>query len=627
MAEELGIFKLSKYYADLSLNCITLHNFNLDIKERYVKNLFYLDLSTPLSFSKIKKMRLRKSIFLILAFLASVIFLISKFPHIKKAQAAGSTYYVATNGNDSNPGTEAQPFLTVNKGVSVLTPGDTLYVKNGTYAEALEDVIPSGTSWSNAVTVAAYPGHSPELKPSGTARVLYFSGGDDSYIVIDGFVLNGENLSSDVVKITTGSNHIRIKNSEVKNGTNQGIIVTPTNSDYNEFINLNVHDNGTTSGAHGIYIRTANNLIENSNIYSNFYASVKFTNPAKNNTLRNNTLHDSGTTGVVLGIETTDANTYIYNNLIYGNALGFETTTSLDDYYIYNNTIYDNTTGFSVTFTAGDFGPAHDLYIYNNIFYNNSTAGIQLSDDAYTNIFIKNNIFYRSDDNIIDPGGVTTQEGNISRNPLFVDVDSSNYHLSSKSPAIDAGLTLTAVASDYDGITRPQGSAYDIGAYESEAAATPTPTPTLVAASPSVTVGGPFTPAVRVTEISGKPISITSTGIKTGQTVREVRPTFSGTAVSKSRIRITIESLESGKSFPGTTLADESGLWFWVSPPLSSGSYEATILSQDEQGNSGTTTVLFSIEEVEKETVPARITNLFELILDFLRKLFTPTSN
>src|SRR5262249_57275556 len=62
--------------------------------------------------------------------------LLGSLMHAQKSEAA--TYYVDTNGSDSNPGTEEQPFQTLSTGVLVLSPGDTLYVKNGTYtAEGL----------------------------------------------------------------------------------------------------------------------------------------------------------------------------------------------------------------------------------------------------------------------------------------------------------------------------------------------------------------------------------------------------------------------------------------------------------------------------------------------------------
>jgi hypothetical protein len=63
-----------------------------------------------------------------------VLFLLAlaRLPVSTAEAASAPSYYVATNGHDSNRGTEAQPFRTLRKGVSVLTPGATLYVKGGT---------------------------------------------------------------------------------------------------------------------------------------------------------------------------------------------------------------------------------------------------------------------------------------------------------------------------------------------------------------------------------------------------------------------------------------------------------------------------------------------------------------
>src|SRR5206468_10707449 len=123
--------------------------------------------------------------------------------------AAGNTFYVATTGSDSNPGTETSPFRTFNHGVSVLKPGDVLLVKPGTYAENNADAIPSGTSWSAPVTVKAYdPANRPILRPSsGADKVLLFDG-PQQYIIIDGFVLDATNIVSNAIKLTSGASHI-----------------------------------------------------------------------------------------------------------------------------------------------------------------------------------------------------------------------------------------------------------------------------------------------------------------------------------------------------------------------------------------------------------------------------------
>ena len=46
---------------------------------------------------------------------------------------AGTEYFVAPNGDDNNAGSSAAPFRSVRKGLSVLQPGDTLTLREGTY--------------------------------------------------------------------------------------------------------------------------------------------------------------------------------------------------------------------------------------------------------------------------------------------------------------------------------------------------------------------------------------------------------------------------------------------------------------------------------------------------------------
>lgn len=49
-----------------------------------------------------------------------------------------TNYYVAKDGADSNSGTEAAPFLTIAKASSVLSAGDTCFIKAGVYREVLQ---------------------------------------------------------------------------------------------------------------------------------------------------------------------------------------------------------------------------------------------------------------------------------------------------------------------------------------------------------------------------------------------------------------------------------------------------------------------------------------------------------
>jgi fibronectin type 3 domain-containing protein len=78
-------------------------------------------------------------------------------------------YYVATNGSDSNPGTIGSPFLTIPTAISAASPGDTIYVRGGTYYYSTKISI-SKAGTSNAMYhLFAYPGERPILDFSAMA--------------------------------------------------------------------------------------------------------------------------------------------------------------------------------------------------------------------------------------------------------------------------------------------------------------------------------------------------------------------------------------------------------------------------------------------------------------------------
>lgn len=71
-------------------------------------------------------------------------------------RAAGNTYYIATNGSDSNPGSQSQPFQTIQKCASVATAGSTCVIRAGTYHET---VTPANSGTASApITFQAYNG-------------------------------------------------------------------------------------------------------------------------------------------------------------------------------------------------------------------------------------------------------------------------------------------------------------------------------------------------------------------------------------------------------------------------------------------------------------------------------------
>ncbi|MBU0598881.1 right-handed parallel beta-helix repeat-containing protein, partial [Patescibacteria group bacterium] len=145
--------------------------------------------------------------------------------------------------------------------------------------------------------------------------------------------------------------------------------------------------------------------------------------------------------------------------------------------YIRNNVIYDVTGApFVWCFTV-----AGTVEVYYNTFHNGNEQGFHFSSTP-SGITIKNNIFSEVDGDPIDSSSPTS-DYNVRYNcgscsdpgandqtgdPRFVSVaqGSEDFHLlDTASSAYNTGVDV-GITDDIEGIARPQGLAYDIGAYE-----------------------------------------------------------------------------------------------------------------------------------------------------------------
>jgi hypothetical protein len=71
-------------------------------------------------------------------------------------------YFVATDGSDSNPGTNSgQPFATLTRAVSNAAPGSLIYVRGGTYTNAARIRLTASGTAALHIRVFAYPGELP----------------------------------------------------------------------------------------------------------------------------------------------------------------------------------------------------------------------------------------------------------------------------------------------------------------------------------------------------------------------------------------------------------------------------------------------------------------------------------
>ena len=132
--------------------------------------------------------------------------------NVEGTATAGRSYYVAQlhpQAGDQNPGTEDAPFRSLNGALTALAdklqPGDTLWIKNGTYREAIwlrgpdekgEGIrIPSGTGYAAMISLSAYPGHQPVIK--GSDLVTGWVRDRDAIWVHENWTFNSQQVFAD----------------------------------------------------------------------------------------------------------------------------------------------------------------------------------------------------------------------------------------------------------------------------------------------------------------------------------------------------------------------------------------------------------------------------------------------
>lgn len=352
-----------------------------------------------------------------------------------------ATYYVDKAGSDANScatatsSTPANGKLTIANAITnCLAAGDTLNIGDGTYAEELT-TLPSSTSYAAATTMQGKNGASSAviIKPNSGNRAITLS--NKRYIIIQDIIFDGDLVTFDAVKVDSASDHIRFNRVTIRNGTNQGLLIS--DSAYIECLSCVAHNNGTTNTQHGIYISDSDNcLIQGGSVYNNAGGGVHIASGTPQGNIIEAISAHANKWGVVIADES-------------GNTLR-------------NSLLYSNTSnGIHIISSYGE-------YVYNNTSYGNGGYGVFFETDTET-ILLKNTIAYGNTAGQISAGGIGhTQMTNLTTDPSFTNAAGSDFTLQSGSAARDAGTDLSAsgVTTDYLGTARPQNSVFDIGAYE-----------------------------------------------------------------------------------------------------------------------------------------------------------------
>lgn len=432
------------------------------------------------------------------------------FIFVFSSPVLATEYYVDQSNpaaDDQNTGTIIHPWKSITKANATVTPGDTVYIKAGTYTSGTSNYIApanSGTA-QDRITYRSFDTDTVTVQ-NGNYGILLDG---DSYITVQG--IGFYNLDQ-LMMIRNDSDYNIIAHCTFDQQRNLSEWFSSriyAYSDHNWIhhstfsrggeCDVGGEDNGMAlelgEDDGGASTESTYNLLENNILFSGGHHVLGI--HGRFNVIRNNYLHNetwsrgagNRTTYMVGNIGHTGRNLLESNRMGYTNApcdgpsVSGAAMASGDNIFRYNM-IYDNeANGFGLASYAN--GDVTGNTIYNNTFFNNcdsaenptlcngsspEDAAIMLDDwvagvSVYDNIF-KNNLYHKNytlytdnnDAHIASQIYANEYNSAVSGDPLFVNAPTTrpadltdatlpNLTLSSGSPAIDAGGALTTVTS------------------------------------------------------------------------------------------------------------------------------------------------------------------------------------
>jgi hypothetical protein len=298
--------------------------------------------------------------------------------------------------------------------VAGAAPGDVITVAPGTYVGNVD-------FGGKDITLQSQSGAAvTEIQGTGDTTVQIGPGGR-----IEGFAITGGTASFGAGMAVSGSGTVITRN--VFEGNEQG-----------------AGGFGAAIGGNNASPVIDSNVFRGNTSDSQFLSGVVAFVNGSSPVVSNNVFHDNRSRAVNLTIPAGNA-PLVVNNTIVGNDVGIRVDRRIDSssYVFRNNLLVGNGIGLEVDFGTEAQNPTWE----HNLVYGNTVDYEMISDQ-------------------------TGLAGNLSADPLFVDLAGGDFGLLAGSPAIDAGTTASAPATDFLGAERPRDgdgdgtAAHDIGAFE-----------------------------------------------------------------------------------------------------------------------------------------------------------------
>jgi parallel beta-helix repeat protein len=437
----------------------------------------------------------------------------SPSPTPSPSPAVGS--YVATNGNDANPGTIAQPWKTLQHAADTAT--GMVWVRAGTYAPF--------TLRRNDLTFSSYPRETARVSSTSAKDMIYilkvngatfenlsvqggiqvggsgFDVASSSNVVIRDNTINSSVSTNHGFGIRTWySTNVTISQNDISQQA-AGIQVSYT-ADGVKVLDNTIHDNNrmivnTTSptnddhGANGvIFLETTGQTLASGNqLYGNRAASHDYVYDGSafeiygasdvtitDNTMWNNKqVMETGTDGRACNDITFTRNVAWSATTVKGYARGVLLACASNSLIAFNTLDGFDISDISIVYNAGYKyqGSLSGLKVVDNVLLSNGDPIYHFETPPSGVTVNYNDLWNRAGTSIVwdkTHAGTTSwatfrswygyEANGMDANPMIDDLASRDYQLESGSPAINAGSVISGVSSSY------LGSAPDIGAYE-----------------------------------------------------------------------------------------------------------------------------------------------------------------
>jgi hypothetical protein len=428
----------------------------------------------------------------------SVIAITSLALALTAAPALAADWYVAPGGSGSGTG-PGNPFGRIQQAIGAAQAGDVIHVAAGTYQEAL-DTVRSGQAGRPIVIRGE---GSVVVTVSGTVLRV-----DQPHVTVEHLVLDGQYASAPVVSVSSAGSFLVLRGVEVRRasrdcvsmGAPAGVLVENTR------IHHCLNAAGGRTDAHGIVGGAVRDFtIRGSEIFQFSGDGIQFdpsrAAPGWDNVLVEDcsfwlaplpAAENGFPAGTIPGENAIDTKTYTgggrarlvirrtrasgFGPGLIANMAAFNLKEQIDAVIdgvtvwdseiafrlrnpalvtVQNAVVHDVTTG--VRYEDG----ISNLKVWNSTFGGGLTRAFQSASSSGSVLDVRNVLILGSS----RPSQASGPSNLAVSASAFVDAARHDYRLSGTA-AVDVGVTLAGVMVDRDGVARPQGAAYDVGAYE-----------------------------------------------------------------------------------------------------------------------------------------------------------------